>query len=165
MADREFPGLSNRTLSAVANGDYLDELYEIWKLDPDRVGSDWNLFFQGFELAMCPQSCTAGEQADAQSRLNSLIYAFRNQGYLIADLDPLGQSPRSHPDLTIERFGFGEEDLQRVFDTGHFHGPKRDTLQSIVTRLEEIYCRRIGVEYLHIQDLEIRLPIFMLTSG
>ncbi|MBN8526843.1 MAG: hypothetical protein J0M02_16035, partial [Planctomycetes bacterium] len=33
-----------------ANAALVDELYRQWKADPASVGTDWQVFFQGFEL-------------------------------------------------------------------------------------------------------------------
>ena len=142
--------------AVIANAEFVEALYEQWKTDPSSLSEAWQMFFQGFELAMCPRNCVASEQAGDQSKVASLIYNYRDQGHVIAQLDPLGNNPASHPHLELEEFGFTESDLDRVFDTGHLGGPKRATLREIVAILRDTYCRSIGVEYLHIQDVRIR---------
>jgi len=144
------------SMTAVANSDLFEALYQSWKSDPQTVGEDWRMFFAGFELAMCPRDCVSARRARKQSRVASLIYAYRNQGHLIAQLDPLGNNPASHPDLELEMFGLAREDEETVFDTGHLGGPERATLREIIQHLRETYCGSIGVEYLHIQDLKVR---------
>ena len=135
---------------------YLEELYEQWKVDPAALDPSWQLFFQGFDLASCPRTCVASDAASGQSRLASLIYNYRDQGYRIADTNPLHEKPSELPDLALENFGFGEDDLDRVFDTGHLGGPKRASLKEILETLTQTYCGHIGVEYLHVQDVQIR---------
>ena len=141
---------------ALANAPLVESLYEEWKADPASVPQDWQLFFQGFDLAMCPRDCESPERARAQSRVASLIYAFRSRGHLMARIDPLGERPTSHPELELSEFGFTEEDLGRVFDTGHLGGPERATLGQIIELLKETYCGPIGVEYVHIQERKVR---------
>jgi 2-oxoglutarate dehydrogenase E1 component len=143
-------------LAALANPEAVDDLYARWRADPDSVGPDWQTFFAGFELASCPRTCVAAQQASAQSRVASLIFAYRNQGHLIAQLDPLGDNRSSHPALALEAFGFEDADLDRIFDTGHLGGPARAPLREIIGILQETYCRSVGVEYLHIQDVPVR---------
>ncbi len=117
------PSPSEATLAAVANSPLVDGLYQQWKADPAAVGHDWQVFFEGFELATCPRTCVAADQARAQSKVASLIYAYRSRGHILAKLDPLGNNLDSHPGLALEAFGLGEADLDRIFDTGHLGGP------------------------------------------
>ncbi len=142
--------------AVVANAAFVDALYEQWRADPASVSREWQMFFQGFDMAMCPRNCVASDQAGDQSMVASLIYNYRDQGHVIAQLDPLGNNPTSHRQLELQEFGFTESDLDRVFDTGHLAGPQRATLREIIAILRDTYCRSMGVEYLHIQDVRIR---------
>jgi 2-oxoglutarate dehydrogenase E1 component len=144
------------TLSVLSSSEYVDELYERWQADPSSVSEDWRLFFTGFDLAMCPRDCVSSERANLQSRVASLIFAYRAIGHLIAQVNPLGGDPTTHPDLELETFGLGEEHLDEVFDTGHLGGPQRITLTELLDVLSDTYCRHVGVEYTHIQDRVIR---------
>jgi len=99
VPEKPDPGGSITPLPLPGNADYLEALYEQWRKDPSSVNGQWQVFFQGFDLAMCPRTCTAVDEAKKQSAVASLIYAYRNQGHLIADLDPLGNNLDHHPDL------------------------------------------------------------------
>ncbi|OYW05080.1 MAG: hypothetical protein B7X11_02240, partial [Acidobacteria bacterium 37-65-4] len=150
------PTQSEASLAAVANSPLIDGLYQQWKDDPSSVARDWQLFFEGFDLAACPRSCVAADQARDQSKVASLIYAYRSRGHAMARVDPLGDAPSPIPDLELEAFGLTSKDLDRIFDTGHLGGPERAPLQDILGILQDTYCRSIGVEYLHIQDVKQR---------
>ncbi|HMF13534.1 MAG TPA: 2-oxoglutarate dehydrogenase E1 component, partial [Gemmataceae bacterium] len=52
--------------------------------------------------------------------------------------------------------GLGEADLDQSFDTSPFFGLPRATLRELLAALRETYCRTIGVEYVHVQDTNIR---------
>ena len=136
--------------------EYLEALYAQWREAPGSLDESWQLFFQGFDLASCPRACESGERAAEQSRVASLIYAYREQGHRLARLDPLAAEAPQHPPLALEAFGFADEDLDRVFDTGHGHLPQQATLREILELLQQTYCGPIGVEYLHIQDRAMR---------
>ena len=138
------------------NSSYIEDLYRHWSADPKSLDESWNMFFKGFEMAMCPRPCVAANQAGAQSSISSLIFAFRSQGHLIAKTDPLENNLEYHPSTDYKNFGFEEKDLHRVFDTGHFYGPKRAELWEIIQMLKETYCQSIGVQYTHIQAIERR---------
>ncbi len=156
MSDNESSTLSKPAAVSSWNAGYVEELYEQWREDSSRLPESWDMFFRGFEMAMCPRSCVAADRARAQSKVASLMYAYRSEGHLIAQTDPLGDNLTEHPDLKIEKFGFEEADMDKVFDTGHLGGPKRAPLREIVRILRDTYCRSIGVQYTHIQDPAIR---------
>ncbi len=152
MRDRQPP----ENLALAASSDYVEEQYRQWQRDPASLSDEWRLFFTGFDLAYSPTGEVASERAADQSKVASLIFAFRNLGHLIADLDPLGANLETHPLLELETFGLGEENLDQVFDTGHLGGPGRMSLREIISVLSDTYSRNIGVEYLHIQDMAVR---------
>ncbi len=96
-------------------------------------------------------------QSAAQLGVLRLIYAFRFSGHLRAKLDPL-QRPRHHsiPSFTLEEFGLSEADLGKTFDMGSYQGPNCNTLRELFDSLNKIYCSSLGVEYMHIPNLEER---------
>ena len=82
-----------------------------------------------------------------------LIRAFRINGHLIADLDPLNISKKNnHPELDYKSYGFNESDLNRpIFIDGSL-GLETANLKEIIKILNETYASSIGVEFLHIQS-------------
>ncbi|MCB2200457.1 2-oxoglutarate dehydrogenase E1 component [bacterium] len=147
------------------NAEYVESVYEQWKADPASVDESWQSFFQGFEfgLPFAPSEGSAAQGAEisandasAQSRVASLIFAYRNSGHASADVNPLKDTPPLHQDLELSQFGFSEQDLDRLFDTGHLPVPDQLSLREILDVLQETYCGHIGVQYLHIQDVPIR---------
>ncbi len=91
-------------------------------------------------------------QIDKAARVIELINAYRTNGHLIADTDPLEFKIRTHPDLDITRHGLTLWDLEREFAVGGFAGEKLMKLRDILGVLRDAYCRRVGVEYMHITD-------------
>ncbi len=84
-----------------------------------------------------------------------LIRAFRINGHLVADLDPLKISERDFPtELDYKSYGFSDVDLNReIFIDGSL-GLDRGKLKDIIRILKETYCSSIGVEFLHIQQAD-----------
>ncbi len=148
--------MDGKHLSTLASADYIESLYQQWKDSPDSLPESWHLFFEGFEMAMCPRSCVAATQAEAQSNVIRLIDSYRRHGHLAAQIDPLGHNLQSLPELLPKTFGFDENDLQRVFDTNDFLALPRASLQDILSSLNATYCGPIGFETMHIQDPNIR---------
>ncbi|HUH84398.1 MAG TPA: thiamine pyrophosphate-dependent enzyme, partial [Stellaceae bacterium] len=90
-------------------------------------------------------------------RAVALIRGYRVRGHLIAQLDPLGLSVRtSHPDLDPATYGFAEADYDRPIFVNNILGFTTATLREIIAALRAIYCDKVGIEYMHIQELEQR---------
>jgi 2-oxoglutarate dehydrogenase E1 component len=143
-------------LAAAWNAEFIDEQYKRWKADPASVSRDWRFFFEGFELAASGASETAEgfdeKQLLRQSRVESLIYRYRDLGHLLACLDPLAACPTEHPLLALEAFNLTPQDLDREFFTRRFAASRHAPLKEIIQALKETYCRSIGVEFMHLQD-------------
>ncbi len=110
--------------------------------------------------------------AEKQVAVSRLITAYRIQGHLIADLDPLRQrSPTLHPELDPGFYGLTIWDLERRFGTGGLAGSEEMPLKRILSRLQASYCDTLGIEYMHISDPEqkrwiqqhVELPEVALT--
>ena len=156
MATARLPHLDRPSVATSWNADYIDDLYQQWLADPQSLAETWQSFFQGFELSMCSHTCVASDRAQKQSRVASLIYAYRSLGHRIAQTNPLGGSATSDPELELKDFDLDDKDLTTVFDAGHLGGIKRAPLNDIIAHLTATYCAQIGVEYIHIQDRAVR---------
>jgi len=86
-----------------------------------------------------------------------LIRTYRVRGHMAANLDPLGLSQRELPaDLTPEYHGFSGADLDRRIYIGGNLGLHWTTIREIVDILRANYCGNVGLEYMHIADVEER---------
>jgi 2-oxoglutarate dehydrogenase E1 component len=162
------------TLPTRANADLIEANYRAWLENPDSVDAHWGAFFQGFTLGStgaakaAPSEGTNDTAATAvrrspgiveilkQSQVHSLIYHYRSIGHTQAHLDPLSDSASPSPRLQLAEFGLSESDLNMEFDVGHYLHGGQMKLRELVANLQQTYCGRIGVEYIHIQDTEIR---------
>ncbi len=91
-----------------------------------------------------------------QDRVDQIIRAYRVRGHLVAQLDPLGFPRPALPELEPAFYGFTEEDLNREFSTATIEGPQSMTLGRIIERMRNTYCRSIGVQFMHMDDLKVR---------
>jgi 2-oxoglutarate dehydrogenase E1 component len=90
-------------------------------------------------------------------RAVTLIRTYRVRGHLLADLDPLGLAHQQSPaDLTPAFHGFTDADMDRPIFLGGVLGFERATVREIVATLRKNYCGKVGLEYMHIQDVEER---------
>lgn len=82
-----------------------------------------------------------------------LIRAFRARGHLLADLDPLQlKEKEDQPELSPSHYGFSASDYNRKIYVGGVLGLEYATLDEVLKALKQIYCDKIGVEFLHIVD-------------
>lgn len=155
------------------NVSYLENLYKQWQNNPSSVDSLWIEYFNevvGMKETL-PQQVTQNQQNDIaykQSRVDSLLWAYRDIGYLYAKLNPLGgdfgpehdylrhEAGDIYEKLTLEEFGISKEDLSSVFSAGRFMKPSPAPLNRILEAFQQTYCGSIGVEFLHIQNKQIR---------
>jgi 2-oxoglutarate dehydrogenase E1 component len=95
-------------------------------------------------------------QKNYQERVTALVSGYRLRGHRYASLDPLSLVQPETNELSLERFGLDKVDPKTMFATGNFSGPTKLPLDEFVRRLQETYCRTIGVEYRNIEEPEIR---------
>lgn len=91
-----------------------------------------------------------------QDRINQLIRNYRVRGHLKANLDPLGLRNFDPPELDIKSYGFSESDLDRSVTCENFTVEGHLTIRELHQHLVNTYCRSIGVQYMHINDVSVR---------
>ncbi|MCG8650053.1 MAG: 2-oxoglutarate dehydrogenase E1 component [Pirellulales bacterium] len=164
--------------------DYIDDLYVQFVRDPSSVSETWRQYFEQFMVGAASKngsaqgttatgdtaaagggsgSVTASQSADQalwlsriQDRVNNLVREYRVRGHLVADLDPLGLPRPDTPQLSPEIYGLSDQDLQRPFDSTALENVTGGTLDAILTRLKNTYCRSIGAQFMHIDRRNIR---------
>lgn len=156
----DFTHLSSSDIS------FVDDLYHKYQSDPDSLEDSWRAFFQGFDFASQGSSSTAqvpssgGELGEGKLRKEfnvfRMIQAYRARGHLLSDTNPI--RPRKDRDarISIKHYDLDEADLDEVFLCGEFVGLGASPLKEIVAHLQAIYCGKIGIEYMHIANTDIR---------
>ena len=158
-----------------AHAQLIDDLYQQYLTFPDSLEPSWKSFFQGFDFALenysdgsstqdpqasnfIAQNFTSGEMPEdilKEFRVVNLIEAYRSRGHLFTKTNPVRERRNYFPNLDIENFGLDSSDLQRSFNSAVETGmTKPATLQDLINHLEKIYCDSIGVEYMHINNVE-----------
>ena len=91
-----------------------------------------------------------------QDRVNQLVREYRVRGHLVARLDPLGLFEPATPELSPELYGLSDQDLNRPLDSTALENVSGSTLDVILTKLKNTYCRSIGAQFMHIDNRNIR---------
>ena len=172
--------MSDLNLFHGPNAGYAQELYDLYREDPNAVDDTtrafFNTYYHAYAQAMTPQarnghgtdketlsssdaSLDAAEitrKTAAAARLSRLI---RQRGHLIAHVDPLGLSRPEDPRLELEHHGLIADDLAAMPSSVVVGSPlveqTANALEAI-TRLREIYTGSIGYDDEHIQTNEER---------
>jgi len=108
--------------------------------------------------AAAPSQDAIVKAAADSIRAMLLIRTYRVRGHLAANLDPLGlNATRELPaDLRTEYHGFSEADIDRPVYLGGTMGLQWTTVRELVDTLRANYCGNVGLEYMHIADVEER---------
>jgi len=148
----------HRIIQGAQSGEYLRRMHHL------LLGEDgfYDEIFRALRVPYEPIRWVADIAAvhegdlDHGARVQELIHAFRVRGHLMADTNPLEFAIRSHPDLDIISHGLTLWDLDREFAVGGFAGQRTMSLRDVLGVLRDSYCRRVGIEYMHIQEPDER---------
>jgi 2-oxoglutarate dehydrogenase E1 component len=165
--------------------DFAEQLFAKYQADPNAVSADWRAYFAALTNgapqadrvptrrpdvasqtaleATPPENGLEGHELSAeldlaakQERIDQLVRNYRVRGHICADVDPLDRPRPSPPELDPSFYGFTDADYERVFVTRSARGVKERTLHEILWWLRNTYCRTIGVQFMHIDDLVVR---------
>ncbi|MDX2345659.1 MAG: 2-oxoglutarate dehydrogenase E1 component [Legionella sp.] len=157
---------------------YVDGLYEDYLENPASVSESWQAVFRALpnnkdghadvshralrahflEQAKHPKvamAAVANTGDDKQRRVADLINAYRANGHLAANLDPLEMLEREiPPNLMLGYHDLNEADLNQSFFAGESFSKQPMPLKAIQAALKQTYCGSIGIEYMHIASAE-----------
>ena len=145
----------HRVIQGAQSGEFLRATHELLLGEQGFYDEIFTALRIPYEPVRWVRDVDEGE-IDKTTRVMELIREYRVRGHLMADTDPLEYEIRRHPDLDILQHGLTLWDLDRMFPVGGFVGRERMRLRDVLGVLRDSYCRRVGVEYMHIQDPEER---------
>ncbi|MEN3309961.1 MAG: multifunctional 2-oxoglutarate metabolism enzyme [Micromonosporaceae bacterium] len=148
----------HRIIQGAQSGEFLKVMHELLLGGHgfyDEIFTSLRLPYEPVRWVRDAAHVSEGE-VDKTARIIELIHAYRVRGHLMADTDPLEFHIRRHPDLDILQHDLTLWDLDRTFPVAGFAGRQRMKLRDVLGVLRDSYCRRVGVEYMHIQDPEER---------
>jgi multifunctional 2-oxoglutarate metabolism enzyme len=147
----------HRIIQGAQSGEFLRRIHQLLLADAfyDEIFAALRIPYEPVRW-LVDREFTHEGQIDKSARVIELINAYRTNGHLMADTDPLEYTVRTHPDLDITRHGLTLWDLDRPFPVDGFAGEKIMKLRDILGVLRDAYCRRVGVEYMHITDPDQR---------
>lgn len=154
---------------------YIDSLFDDYQQDPSSLPPEWQTFFESFDpedseidftslpvasnsSASSPDHNTTNSRsvAQLQDRVDQLIRGFRVRGHLEAKIDPLGRPRATNNELNPESYGLLPSDFPKNFSARTVDGQNFRSLEEIVDLMRQTYCRSIGVQFMHIDDHDVR---------
>ncbi|XP_060651901.1 2-oxoglutarate dehydrogenase-like, mitochondrial isoform X2 [Drosophila nasuta] len=163
---------------------YVEEMYNAWLRDPSSVHTSWDAYFRSntyvsppnlapvqantlpltaFNLGGAASAAPDSKTIDDHLAVQAIIRSYQIRGHNIAHLDPLEINTPELPGNSSTKsiyanFSFGEQDMERQFklpSTTFIGGDEASLpLKEILNRLENVYCNKIGVEFMFINSLE-----------
>jgi 2-oxoglutarate dehydrogenase E1 component len=167
-----------------ANLTYVEQLYARYLTDPLAVDPAWRDPFEQWKKSGAPQvppapqfkprsifhpagnghppangaAAQRHEQdiGSLQHRVDKLVRNYRVRGHIVAELDPLGSPSEQPPELDPAYYGFTEADMDKRVFAGTMPGGPNVSLREVIRKLRATYCRHIGVQFMHIDALQVR---------
>ena len=119
--------------------------------NPEHIQPCWSCFWQSYRTSSDVRGASLNE------RINQLIHNHRVRGHIIASVNPLGvATQKCPPELELAFYNFSEEELNLLANSPAFPSETPLTLREIFQRVRDTYCRSIGVQFMHIDNLSVR---------
>jgi 2-oxoglutarate dehydrogenase E1 component len=160
----------HRVIQGAESGEFLAAVHRFLIGEDDFYDSLFQSFAVPYEPARWSRDHSPLDEthgwAEKALQVHQLINMYRVRGHLIADLDPLGRKePKTHPELDPIHWGLTIWDLDREFPTGGLAGRSTMALRDILGVLRDAYARTVGLEYMHIQDVDQKAWIQEQVEG
>lgn len=161
----------------VSSQAFLEGLFEQYLNDPESIDAAWRDYFDRLsaESASVGTFSSNGGAAESrrpdlgvaqlQDRVDQLIRGFRVRGHLAAKVDPLRMKRIEQRELAAESYGLLPSDMQKTFSTRTINGVNVRTLEDIIKQMRNTYCRYIGVQFMHIDDYDVRVWLQRRMEG
>ena len=184
MSSSKNPDHAKTSFLHKANTSFIEEMYvkfiegdttipQSWKSYFEDLGEDLNEVIKEIEgpnwkpnkikINLNQQNLNGSQKVNQINIKDSikaiaLIRAYRINGHLIANLDPLGMMERKYlHELHPEDYGFKKDDFNRKIYLDSYLDRDFASLKEIIKFLKDKYCSGIGVEYMHMTEREEKI--------
>ena len=167
-----------------ANTSFIEEMYVKFIEGDTTIPQSWKSYFEGLgedlndvikeiegpnwkpnkiKINLNQQNLNGSQKVNQINIKDSikaiaLIRAYRINGHLIANLDPLGMMERKYMhELHPEDYGFNKDDFNRKIYLDNYLDRDFASLKEIIKFLKDKYCSSIGVEYMHMTEREEKI--------
>ncbi len=165
---------------------FAEDLYARYLVAPHSVSDEWRGYFDSFgngagrsdssshtwapgpsfqapglfrtnaNGSALPTAIRAEQAVGPQDRVDKMTRSHRVRGHMIASIDPLGLPRATPPELDPAYHGLGPDDFGKPVSPRTLSGGDAGTVGAVFRRLRNTYCRSIGVQFMHIDDEQVR---------
>ncbi len=146
------------------NLNYIEELEKQYRSNPRAMEETWRSFFDGLrlneiEIQKAAADGVSWEDLQFELKVMELLQTYRELGYLLADVDPLDRTAKTHLLLDFSRFHLKEEDLDKECQVAEHFRMGRVPLRKLIERIKRFYCSPVAVDYSHVEEPQSRVWI------
>ncbi|MGO8952012.1 MAG: 2-oxoglutarate dehydrogenase E1 component [Rhodomicrobium sp.] len=153
LSETHGPSWKPEERAVSGNGDLLNALAADWGSEEKEIGRKIGAKAQIHSVEISREEAFRATRESVRALM--LIRAYRVNGHLIANLDPLHLTPpRAHPELDPATYGFTPGDLDHQIYIDNVLGLETSSLRQIIEILRRTYCGTIGFEFMHISSPE-----------
>ncbi len=164
LAETGGPSWKPKNGGAYENGDLLNAFAADWGQEETEIARKISVKAQEKGVEISREEAFRATRESVRALM--LIRAYRVNGHLIGNLDPLRLAPaRPHPELDPASYGFTPGDLDHQIYIDNVLGLETASLRQIIEILRRTYCGTIGFEFMHISSPEQKLWIQERVEG
>ncbi len=164
LAETSGPSWKPKNDGTYENGDLLNAFAADWGHEEQEIVRKISVKAQEKGVEISREEAFRATRESVRALM--LIRAYRVNGHLIGNLDPLRLTPaRSHPELDPASYGFTPADLDHQLYIDNVLGLETASLRQIIEILRRTYCGTIGFEFMHISSPEQKLWIQERVEG
>ena len=153
ISETHGPSWKPRNGGVEEDGDLLNALAADWGPEEKEIGRKIGARAEEHGVEISREEAFRATRESVRALM--LIRAYRVNGHLIGNLDPLRLTPpRDHPELDPASYGFTHADLDHQIYIDNVLGLETATLRQIIDILRRTYCGTIGYEFMHISSPE-----------
>ncbi len=153
LSETHGPSWKHKDEGVSGDGDLLNALGADWGREEREIGRKIGAKAQEKGVEISREEAFRATRESVRALM--LIRAYRVNGHLIGNLDPLHLSPpRPHPELEPASYGFTPADLDHQIYIDNVLGLETATLRQIIEIVRRTYCGAIGYEFMHISSPE-----------
>lgn len=140
------------SFSQLNNAQFIEEIYAHYLKHPEEIDVSWRRFFEGMEFA---SEFVEKKQFLENPSAFQFIEAYRSWGFVLADINPLREKPHEVPELLLMGH-YGFEDSAQKMPTHGLLNKAEASIGEIEEQLKKLYSARIGYEFKHIYDANLK---------
>jgi len=154
----------HRIIQGAESGAFLDKIHKLLTGKEDfyeKIFQELSIPYEPIQYGTDNNAAIFGDNLSIEATkkgvaVMQLIQMYRTNGHMLANLNPLSFGPGQSPELELSYFGLSVWDMDREFYCAGLGGKEKAPLRDILHMLRTTYCGYVGVEFMHVLNLQER---------